>query len=214
MRTKFIALAALAAAAAPANAATVFSDNFNSENSGFSQLNYTGFANWSVGGQVDLVKSGDYNITCAGSCVDLDGTTGPGSINLLNAINYGAGQIVTVYYLVGGSQRVANALDDFYANIITTSNGVLVGPPPSITSSDPFVLGSVSFLASAAGSLTLSFGTTSHDDIGPLLDGVAVDVSDVTAAVPEPATWAMMLAGFGLVGGAMRRRTRTAVSFA
>ncbi|WP_380874340.1 hypothetical protein ACFB49_47300 [Sphingomonas sp. DBB INV C78] len=29
----------------------------------------------------------------------------------------------------------------------------------------------------------------------------------VTTPVPEPATWAMMIAGFGLVGGAMRRRT-------
>ena len=27
-----------------------------------------------------------------------------------------------------------------------------------------------------------------------------------TPAVPEPATWAMMIAGFGLVGGVMRRR--------
>jgi hypothetical protein len=26
------------------------------------------------------------------------------------------------------------------------------------------------------------------------------------AAVPEPASWAMMISGFGLVGGAMRRR--------
>lgn len=33
-------------------------------------------------------------------------------------------------------------------------------------------------------------------------------------AVPEPATWAMMLSGFGLMGAAMRRRTRTTVSFA
>ncbi len=32
-------------------------------------------------------------------------------------------------------------------------------------------------------------------------------------AVPEAATWAMMLVGLGLVGGAMRRR-RVAVSFA
>jgi len=32
-------------------------------------------------------------------------------------------------------------------------------------------------------------------------------------AVPEAATWAMMIGGFGLVGGAMRRR-RTAVTFA
>jgi hypothetical protein len=35
------------------------------------------------------------------------------------------------------------------------------------------------------------------------------------AAVPEPATWAMMIAGFGLTGAAMRRRkTRVAVTYA
>ncbi|SNS10587.1 PEP-CTERM protein-sorting domain-containing protein [Sphingomonas laterariae] len=30
----------------------------------------------------------------------------------------------------------------------------------------------------------------------------------LTASVPEPASWAMMIAGFGLVGGALRRRER------
>lgn len=36
-----------------------------------------------------------------------------------------------------------------------------------------------------------------------------------TAAVPEAATWAMMIAGFGLAGAAMRRRKMsTAISFA
>lgn len=35
----------------------------------------------------------------------------------------------------------------------------------------------------------------------------------VNGAVPEPATWAMMLMGFGLVGGAMRTRRRTTVKF-
>lgn len=35
------------------------------------------------------------------------------------------------------------------------------------------------------------------------------------AAVPEPATWGMMILGMGLIGGAMRRKkVRTAVSFA
>ena len=34
-----------------------------------------------------------------------------------------------------------------------------------------------------------------------------------TGGVPEPASWAMMLGGFGLVGSAMRRR-KTAVTFA
>jgi len=34
------------------------------------------------------------------------------------------------------------------------------------------------------------------------------------AAAPEPASWAMMLGGFGLVGGVMRARRKIAVTFA
>jgi hypothetical protein len=34
------------------------------------------------------------------------------------------------------------------------------------------------------------------------------------SSVPEPATWAMFIGGFGLIGSAMRRRQRTAVRFA
>lgn len=34
------------------------------------------------------------------------------------------------------------------------------------------------------------------------------------AAVPEPSSWAAMVAGFGLIGGAMRARRKAAVSFA
>jgi len=47
-------------------------------------------------------------------------------------------------------------------------------------------------------------------------DGYADNLSlilrqrSVTSAVPEPATWAMMLAGFGMVGGALRNRKRIA----
>ena len=34
--------------------------------------------------------------------------------------------------------------------------------------------------------------------------------TNATGAVPEPATWAMMLVGFGAVGGALRRRQKVA----
>lgn len=58
---------------------------------------------------------------------------------------------------------------------------------------------SFSFTATGASS-TLAFTSTTATAFGPALDGVSV------AAVPEPATWAMMIFGFGLVGAAMRRR--------
>lgn len=46
----------------------------------------------------------------------------------------------------------------------------------------------------------------SHGDSAQTLNG-RFSVLDVTAAVPEPATWALLILGFGAVGGAMRRRS-------
>jgi hypothetical protein len=42
----------------------------------------------------------------------------------------------------------------------------------------------------------------------------APDDSSFAAAAPEPAAWATMLGGFGMVGGMMRSRRQAAVKFA
>lgn len=56
---------------------------------------------------------------------------------------------------------------------------------------------------------TLTFTATgTSDSLGGYLDNISL-----TAAVPEPSTWAMMLLGFGVIGLSMRRR-RKATSFA
>jgi PEP-CTERM motif len=65
----------------------------------------------------------------------------------------------------------------------------------------------VSFNLNAAGLSALNAGRGTFVGFG---GSVSTAVSN---PVPEPATWAMMLAGFGIVGGAMRRRQRTSVSF-
>jgi choice-of-anchor C domain-containing protein len=57
------------------------------------------------------------------------------------------------------------------------------------------------FIASGP-STQLSFRSTTSGPSGMALDNVAV----VANPVPEPASWAMMIAGFGLVGAMMRRR--------
>jgi len=58
---------------------------------------------------------------------------------------------------------------------------------------------------------TFNFGTYA---LSSITSGAAT-LKISAGAVPEPATWAMMLAGFGGMGFAMRRsRTRTNVSFA
>jgi hypothetical protein len=38
--------------------------------------------------------------------------------------------------------------------------------------------------------------------------GPKVICGDITPPVPEPETWAMLIAGFGLIGGALRYRRR------
>lgn len=42
---------------------------------------------------------------------------------------------------------------------------------------------------------------------------ISFDVASIGNPVPEPATWAMMILGFGLIGSAMRRRQRHSVRY-
>ena len=53
------------------------------------------------------------------------------------------------------------------------------------------------------------WGTTPGEKHGGYVDAT---FTLTQSAVPEPATWAMMITGFGLVGAAMRRRQRAVVT--
>jgi hypothetical protein len=71
--------------------------------------------------------------------------------------------------------------------------------------------------AFVSGTNTLAFNVLNLAQNGNNPTGLRVEfLTNGVAAVPEPATWAMMIGGFGLIGLAMRRRrhVRTTVTYA
>ena len=61
-----------------------------------------------------------------------------------------------------------------------------------------------------AGLASLTFSFTQNNAEGAISGGFTL--STPPATVPEPAAWAMLIAGFGLTGAAMRRRGARAVA--
>jgi PEP-CTERM motif len=65
-------------------------------------------------------------------------------------------------------------------------------------------------IAPNGSNFTLQFGLDALGNDGDFLLSQRVNV---LSGVPEPTTWALLIAGFGVIGVSMRRRQRVAVSF-
>lgn len=126
----------------------------------------------------------------------LDGLT-VGDSYLLS-FGWAAGQQMP--YTGGTTEQWTGSIGDaaFATDIVTT---------PSMGFS-PWKTFSYTFTADSANPLLsfLAVGTPAGVPPFSLLDAVSV------TELPEPASWAMMLAGFGLIGSAMRSRRNAAVS--
>lgn len=217
MRKFLLAAAAMAAFSAPAHAVTVFSDSFDGEAGGATVLNYTGFANWDVlDGTVDLLRDpNQFGIACAGgsgSCVDLDGSTGdPGFLVTKEAFAFNAGDIITVNFDLSGSQR--SGTHGMFVGFLF-GDELLPSTTLELPADAPFGPFELATSFDFTGQFKLLFSADPFgpgtDNIGLVLDNVSLDIS----AVPEPASWAMMIAGFGLVGGALRTRRRETLATA
>jgi hypothetical protein len=80
------------------------------------------------------------------------------------------------------------------------------GPDLGETSGGQFIL---AFIGGDPGTVTLSNATVRYQSTGLTGSGSAIGTP---TAVPEAATWAMMLFGFGAVGYSLRRRRRTTIT--
>lgn len=74
--------------------------------------------------------------------------------------------------------------------------------------------GSNTFLATTTGPFTFNFTSNGFPAKDFVVDRVYLTATDTISAVPEPASWAMMLGGFGIMGAALRRRRKAELRLA
>lgn len=109
--------------------------------------------------------------------------------------------------LLGG---LLNGTGEIFAELTDATAGVTIAPGTFGTVSLVFETGaSDAFLGK---DLYILIGGTGF---GAAFDNATLDASPLSvSAVPEPATWAMMIAGFGGVGAMIRRRRSVAGAYA
>lgn len=229
---KLLVLAAAVAAAVPATAANlVVNGDFSAGNSGFTST-YTYAPSSPTAGLpegVYLVDTNAANVHPSWYSFG-DHTTGSGQYLIVNgATSTVAGEGRTAWQqTVAGSANTKYFFEAFAANICCNSS--LTGPiaPSNLTftvddgttetvlstfMTNPAKPGqwvglSSSYTSTLGGPLTLRIVNSNLAASGN--DFAVDDINFSTSTtVPEAATWTMLVAGFGLVGAATRRRVRT-----
>lgn len=193
-----------AAFAAPAGSSVVI--DFNSPAAGYTLS----------GGLIQNISNGDgakpaFSTDGAGSgfgyltttaaaspvTLQLDGTTGYRQVSFY----WGSIDTYNTIQLLDASGNLINADLTF-----SSFTGTQVAPPADGNQGLPQTNGRATFTIGAGdqGIAGLRFISTGNS--------FEVDNIAFSSAIPEPATWAMMIVGFGMVGAAMRRRNSAVVT--
>ena len=143
--------------------------------------------------------SGLFGAVLSGSADMTTGFDDTFTFNIIGGPGVANAQVSTI--LLNGAQNVnftSILLDGLYAFTKTAGDGSPLNPVPETWALAPVQLGNGAHTIEVVGSLLGPTGSYS----GTLN----------VAAVPEPATWAMMLIGFGAIGFSMRRRPRATLA--
>lgn len=184
-------------AAAPAGAATIFSDTFDGE----AQALNTSLDNWTVSdGTIDVVGPTFFDFYPGnGNYIDLDGSTSnAGTITTNTAFSFVAGTY-TLTFELGGSTRGDS-------NTVVVALGSIFNETFTLASNAPLSLVTRTItLNAASGSGALSFAHGGGDNLGLLLDDVNLDYTAPTHDVPAPLALTLLLGG--LAGTLLRKRS-------
>lgn len=208
MRGLLAAVAAIAMLPSNANAAQFVNGSFEAGTPAGSFTTVSGEDNSSVTGWVATGNSVDYIGNYWGAqdgsrSIDLNGSAQGGikqTFDTLSGVQY------NVTFWLAGNPDGSPATKSVLVAATGAADGLFSFDSTGASKSNMgWSKYTYNFLATGT-STTLSFASQNAGAYGAALDNVAV------AAVPEPATWALMLIGFAAVGFGMRRRSPTAVS--
>lgn len=163
----------------------------------------TAISNWVVGGNsIDYIgtywqnQDGDRSIDLSG------GNAG----SIAQTFDTVANQIYNVSFWLSGNPAGAPTIKTVLVDVGGAATPFTFDTTGISLGAMGWVQKTFSFTA-AGTSTTLTFASDNATAYGPALDNVSV------VAVPEPATWALMIGGLALAGAQMRRR-KSVVSFA
>ncbi len=208
MRATILAAVAALAFSLPAQAAVnlVQDGNFDSPAAPGTFATYTNgqsFGGWTVtGDSVDLIGS-YWGAPAGGGSVDLAGTSAGG---IYQTIAAPTGNYNLSFYLAGnpdGGDPLKNVQVTLLSGLNVDTFDFSFDTTGHSKSAMGYILESLN-IVSHGDPITLQFSSTDgNTPYGAVIGGVSL-----AAAVPEPASWAMLLLGFGGIGMMMRIRAR------
>jgi choice-of-anchor C domain-containing protein len=194
----------LAAFAAPASAVTITNGSFESGvNPGvFTTLSAgdtTSITGWKVEPNgVDYVGS-YWQAEDGNRSIDLSGNDKGGISQMLSGLTVGA--IYDVTFWLAGNPDGGGSIKTAVVSDNGTQASVFNFSQVGNTRVNMGWLQQDFRFTAASSTANLVFSSTLNNPYGPALDNVSI-----SGGVPEPATWALMIIGFGGIGAALRRR--------
>ncbi len=207
--------AASALAAVPASAQVVFSDDFNNASyRGASVLLNDDSDRWASTNYYQANPANSWSFNAGAMLAVNNANPGDGAL-LLNEVPVGAAASHDLTGLIVGQQyqlslllsgdNISGQTYGFDAAVGGNSLIHLTGVVGAAGSNAGSTVAAI-FVATAS-TMTLSLSQFSASAASPIIDNLSV------TAVPEPASWGLMIGGFGFAGAAVRRR-RMSLRFA
>lgn len=169
----------------------------------------------------------DYTFSYGGTLAPTEGITAGSKLVILDFAGYVDGSIFSPSSLIAASTEMTTSGvlldpsitdDPTLTNLVFTYTGpdfqVMPAPPGSPYA--PIDFAGLTARSIFGSSVIDGFATLSIKNEGTAEGSIVYSAGLVgvpTPAVPEPATWGMMIMGLGTIGFAMRRRPNQAVSF-